>query len=75
MSADKLWLVVKQDMVLTATGYIVRAHDADDAAATVDAGMYIEETRSEVLDTIESKTVEVVEIAMYDNIQKKDMQP
>jgi hypothetical protein len=71
MGTTKLWLVVKQDTIITATGYIVRAHSAEDAEASVNAGMYIEETKAEVLDNIESTTVDVVEIAQ-ENTQKKE---
>lgn len=62
MAATKLFLVVKTDTVIQATSYLVRAHDKDDAKALVDAGMYIEETRPEVLDVLESETNQVVEL-------------
>lgn len=59
-----LFLVVKQDTVITSTGYLVRAQDAEQAGKYVDNGMYIEETTAEVQDTIESKTVQIEEITI-----------
>lgn len=62
MAATKLFLVIKQDVVVQATSYLVRAHDEDHAKSLVDNGMYIEETKPETLDTLESETVNVTEI-------------
>lgn len=62
MAATKLFLVVKNDTVIQATTYLVRAHDCDHAKNLVDAGMYIEETKPETMDTIDSMTVIVEEI-------------
>lgn len=59
---SKLFLVVKQDTTIQVTGYLVRAHDEEQARQYVDDGMYIEETSSEVVDTVESTTVQVEEI-------------
>ena len=58
----KTFLVVKQDTVLQATGYIVQAQDVEDAKALVNEGFYMEETKAEVLDTLESVIVDVTEI-------------
>jgi hypothetical protein len=62
MAATKLFLVVKTDTVIQATSYLVRAHDADHAKDLIDAGMYIEETKPETLDTIASETSQVTEL-------------
>lgn len=62
MAATKLFLVVKNDTVIQATTYLVRAHDCDHAKNLVDAGMYIEETKPETVDTIESFTTNVEQI-------------
>lgn len=62
MAATKLFLVVKQDTVIQATTYLVRAADTDDALEYVEAGMYIEETKPETLDTLGTVTVSVEEV-------------
>ena len=62
MAATKLFLVVVQDTVLQATGYLIRAHDEADAKELQAAGMYIEETATTTLDTIDSSVVDVTEI-------------
>lgn len=62
MAGTKLFLVVKSDTVIQATTYLVRAHDCDHAKDLIDAGMYIEETKPEVMETLESQTVSVEEI-------------
>lgn len=62
-SAKTLWLVVKEDTVLQATGYLVRATNAEAAVAFVNDGRYIEETKTETLDTLSSHTASVTEIA------------
>jgi hypothetical protein len=71
MAGNRIFIVVKNDTVIQSTGYIVRAHDQDDATALVNAGMYIEETSSEVLDTIDSETVIVEEITTNAEGQKR----
>jgi len=60
---SKLWLVVKEDTVLQATGYLVRATTAEDANNYVNDGRYIEETKTETLDTITTRTASITEIA------------
>lgn len=62
MSATKLFLVVKTDTVVQSTSYLVRAHDETHAKDLVDAGMYIEETRPETLENLDSETTQVVEL-------------
>lgn len=57
-----LFLVIKEDTVLQVTGYLVRANDQDHAIATVNAGMYIEETAPDTIDTLETRTVSAEEI-------------
>jgi hypothetical protein len=71
VAADKLFLVVKNDVVVQATTYLVRAHDESHAKECVDSGMYIEETRPEVLDLLESQTVSVEEIKPEGNGQSR----
>lgn len=61
--ATKLYLVIKEDTVLQGTGYLVRAASKEKASEYVDKGMYIEETRTEVLDTLDSQTKDVLEIS------------
>lgn len=63
MPETRLYLVVVQDTVLQGNGYLVRATDEDAAKASVKEGMYIEETKAEILDTINSEVVSVTEIA------------
>jgi hypothetical protein len=63
MAATKLFLVVVQDTVLQATGYLIRAADEDDARSCLAAGMYIEETKPEILDTLDTNIVDVTEIS------------
>lgn len=58
----KLFLVTKQDTVLQATGYFVRAVDEKEAEAYVKEGMYIEETSTVTLDTLDSTTKDIVAI-------------
>jgi hypothetical protein len=65
MAAPKLFIVVKNDTVIQATSYIVRAYDETHAKDLVDSGMYIEETKPETLDTIDSETVNVEELDPY----------
>lgn len=62
MAATKLFLVTKEDNVVQVTGYLVRAHDKEHAMNLVDAGMYIEETKPETVDTLSSETKTVEEI-------------
>ena len=71
MAATKLFLVVVQDTVLQSTGYLIRAQDEDDARALQAAGMYIEETRPEVMDTLESSVVDVTEVSENGNGQER----
>lgn len=59
---NKIFLVIKQDVVEQNTGYIVRAHDMGEAVDLVNDGIYIEETSTTVEDTISSTNVRVVEI-------------
>ena len=63
MAATKLFLVVVQGTVLQATGYLIRAQDEEDAQALQAAGMYIEETKTDILDTLETNVVDVTEIS------------
>lgn len=63
MAATKLFLVVVQDTVLQSTGYLIRAEDENDAKACLSAGMYIEETKPEIMDTLETNIVDVTEIS------------
>jgi hypothetical protein len=58
----RLFLVVKQDTVLQATGYFVFAEDQDKAKALVDKGFYIEETATTQLDLLETETTSITEI-------------
>jgi hypothetical protein len=60
--ANSIYLVVVQDTVVQVTGYLVRAESKEFAEATVEAGMYIEETAAEVVDTLESTVVDIVQI-------------
>lgn len=62
MGDKKLYLVVKQDTVLQATGYFVFAKDQEDAKDQVAQGYYIEETATTTLDTLETETKDVTEI-------------
>lgn len=61
----KLYLVTKQDTVLQATGYLVRAKDEAGAKDSVAKGMYIEETATVTLDLLDTETKDVTEIAAY----------
>lgn len=62
MSADRIFIVLREDLVTQVTGYIVRAHDEDDAKALVSAGMYIEETATSTVEHVSSRDVTVEEI-------------
>lgn len=65
MSAPKLFIVVKNDTVIQATSYVVRAYDETHAKDLVNSGMYIEETKPETMDTLHSETVSVEELDPY----------
>ena len=71
VAANKLYLVTKEDTVLQATSYLVRAYDEDHARSLVDGGMYIEETATATMDTLETKTVDVTEINEYGKGQER----
>lgn len=66
-----LFLVTKQDTILQATGYLVRADDAEHAKETVTKGFYIEETNTVTLDTLTSEDVDVTEISEYGTGQER----
>ena len=67
MAATKLFVVAKTDTVEQIREYVVRAHDAADAQAMVDAGMFIMESEPETIDTLNSFTSRVSEIDMNGN--------
>lgn len=71
MAANKLFLVTKQDTVIQMTTYLVRAQDKGDALNLVDAGMYIEETKPETMDTLGTVTTGIEEILPNGNGQER----
>lgn len=62
MSAQKLYLVTVQDTVLQSTGYFIRAKDEAEALQFQKSGMYIEETSTVTLDTIDSSVKDIIAI-------------
>lgn len=69
--AAKLFLVTVQDTVLQATGYLIRATNETQAKQFQANGMYIEETSTAVLDTLDTKVVDVTEILTYGEGQER----
>jgi hypothetical protein len=67
-----LFLVTKHDTIIQATGYLVRADDAEKAKESVTQGFYIEETATVTLDTLTSEDVDVTEISEYGTGQERN---
>lgn len=60
--ANKLYLVTVQDTVLQSTGYFIRAENEAQARELQKNGMYMEETSTITLDTLETEVKDVVMI-------------
>ncbi len=71
MSASKLFIVTKQDTIVQMTGYLVRANDETEARDLVSAGMYIEETKTETMELLETFTASVEEVTLNGKGQDK----
>jgi hypothetical protein len=62
MAATKLFLVNVQDTVIQMNAYLVRAHDSEQAKDLVTSGMFIEEMKPEIMDTLDSQITAVEEL-------------
>lgn len=59
-----LYIVTKQDTVVQVTSYIVRARDQQHAERLVNDGQYIEETKPETVDHVDTDLVSVEELEL-----------